>query len=78
MILDKISFELKPENFDSYYRKCVRSYGFYKIFVLLISLLVVWLEIKLGRKWVNAYIFTLFCHVQSAWADDIVHATGLI
>lgn len=39
---------------------------------------VVWLEIKLGRRWVNAYIFTLFCHVQSAWADDIVHATGLV
>jgi len=41
-------------------------------------LFVVWLEIKLGKRWVNAYLFTLFCHVQSAWADDIVHATGLI
>lgn len=62
-MIQRISFQLKPENFEGYYKNGVRRYGFFKIYVLLVSIFVVWLEIKLGRRWVNAYIFTLFCHV---------------
>lgn len=73
-----MTFELNPEHFEDYYRNGVRHYGLFKIYAICVSLFVVWLEIKLGRRWVNSYVFGYFCSVHAAWADDVVHAAGSV